>query len=75
MKTSKHILQIFSEFELEKLWKTCYEVFVQGQKMNFGVWKRNMGGGKRNFHVDYSYNYFIVQTPQYDMDLIKGLKC
>jgi hypothetical protein len=31
-----------------------------------------MGGGKRNFHVDYSCNYFIVQTSQYDMDLIKG---
>jgi hypothetical protein len=40
---SKCVLQIFSKIELEKLWKTRSEVFIQGQKWKNGDIKETWG--------------------------------
>jgi hypothetical protein len=43
IKTSKCVFQIFSKIELEKLWKTRSEVFIQGQKWKNGDIKETWG--------------------------------
>jgi hypothetical protein len=49
MKTSEHIFLIFSKFERKKLRKTRFEVFVQGQKQNFGMKKKHGVGREISF--------------------------
>jgi hypothetical protein len=59
----KKLRNVFSKFELEKLWKTRSEVFIQEQKWKNGV-ERNMGSGKRKileFYTD-SLSWLLFWT-------------
>jgi hypothetical protein len=46
-KNSECVFRIFSKFELKKLWKTRFEVYIQRQNWKNRGWKRNTGDEKR----------------------------